>query len=152
MSAQVIEIDHFGPGGILDHCRLASYLLRDGELHAYGQDSAISGCSYFYDTLLEWLMVRMNTQLDEGPLEDIPRWLKQSGFPKQALISVGATRYTEFGETHFLKPGDRSIVVVYDQRKWDLTELEAKLLANESVTLEDAAILDQMVNFDGSAR
>jgi hypothetical protein len=47
VSEQVIEIDQFSAGGVLDGCRLASYLYRDGELHAYGQDSAIKGYSYF---------------------------------------------------------------------------------------------------------
>ncbi len=145
VSQQVIEIDRFTSGGILDRCRLASYLWRDGELHAYGQDSAISGYSYFYETLVDWLMVRLNSQADEGPLEDIPAWLKVAGYPAQALISVGATRYTDFGETHFLKPGDRSIVVVYEEDKWELSQIETMLNMSESFEGQGISVLDQKV-------
>ena len=145
VSEQVIEIDRFSSGGVLDRCRLASYMWRDGQLHAYGQDSAISGYSYFYETLVDWLKVRLNTQVDEGPLEDIPTWLRVAGYPKQALISVGATRYTEFGETHFLKPGDRSIVVVYEEDKWELATIESMLNKSGSFEGQGISVLDQKV-------
>ncbi len=145
VSEQVIEIDQFSAGGVLDRCRLASYLYRDGELHAYGQDSAIKGYSYFYETLLGWLKVRLNTQVDEGPLEDIPAWLKLAGYPNQALISVGATRYTDFGETHFLAPGDRSIVVLYEEDKWNLSKIEDMLTGGENLSGSGILVLDQLV-------
>ena len=145
VAAQVIEIDRFSAGGVLDGYRLASYLWRDGELHAYGQDSAISGYSYFYETLVDWLKVRLNTQSDEGPLEDIPAWLKCADYPNEALISVGATRYTEFGETHFLIPGDRSIVVVYQEDKWALEQIESKLKCSEPLGGPGISVLDQTV-------
>jgi hypothetical protein len=116
---QAIPIDRFEPGGVLDHCRIACYLLRDGELHEYGVDSAISGYSYNYDQLIAWLVEKLNDQVDEGPLENIAQWLAIAERPSQALISIGATRYTEYGETHFLEPGDHSIVVVYDAQRFD---------------------------------
>ena len=56
----------------------------------------------------------MNNQPDEGPMNHIASLLEQANYPKQAIISIGATRYTEFGETHFLQPNDLSIVAVYD--------------------------------------
>ena len=146
VAEHALMLDEFSAGGVLDHCRLASYLLRDGVLHAYGQDSAISAYSYFYETLLEWLKTRLNTQQDEGPLEDIPGWLQRAGHPQHALISVGATRYTAFGETHFLRPGDRSIVVLYDQRLWALTDIEARLLEPGPTVLEGMSVLDQLVS------
>jgi hypothetical protein len=151
VAKHALVLDRFSAGGVLDHCRLASYLLRDGVLHAYGQDSAISAYSYFYETLLEWLTTRLNTQQDEGPLEDIPGWLEHAGYPQHALISVGATRYTAFGETHFLQPGDRSIVVLYDQRVASLAEIEARLMQPGPTVMEGLSVLDQRVSGPSTA-
>jgi len=117
-SNALLPIDRFAPGGVLDHYRLVSYLERDG-LHLYGVDSAVSSYSYFHEKLLDWLVEKMNTQQDAGPLESIRDWLAVAAHPERALISIGATRYTEFGETTFLEPGDRSIVVVYDANRHD---------------------------------
>ncbi|WP_036828906.1 DUF5718 family protein, partial [Photobacterium sanctipauli] len=44
--------------------------------------------------------------------------LKAADYPTQAVISIGATRYTEYGETTFLKSGDTSMVVVYDGEQY----------------------------------
>ena len=59
----------------------------------------------------------MNNQPDEGPMNHIASLLELANYPKQAIISIGATRYTEFGETHFLQPNDLSIVVAYNGEK-----------------------------------
>ena len=114
-----IPIDRFEPGGILDRYRIASYLRRDDELVPYGIDSAVSSYSYMYGELIEWLIDRLNHQKDEGPLEDIARWLEIADHPPRALISIGATRYTGFGEKTFLEPGDRVIVAAYDANDYD---------------------------------
>jgi len=140
-----IPIDRFEPGGVLDHHRIACFLLRKSELHEYGQDSAVSSYSYFYDALLEWLVDRLCHQIDEGPLEDISHWLEVASRPSQALISVGATRYTAFGESHFLAPGDTSIVAVYDARRLDAEALRRHLLEDRSRPLEGASLLVQEV-------
>ncbi len=114
-----IAIDRFEPGGIMDSFRLVSYLERDGELHAYGLDTPLVGYTYFHQRLLDWLVMQMNEQVDQGPLESISTWLRRAGHPNETLISIGATRYTPFGESHYLLPGDRAIVVGYDQREID---------------------------------
>lgn len=137
-----IAIDGIAAGSTLDHFRLMSYLQRDGELHAYGVDSAVASYSYFHDQLLDWLVERIANQRDEGPLEDIASWLKVAGRPKRALISIGATRYTEFGESTYLQAGDRSIVVVYDGRVYD--EAAIRVLATEG-RLGEAADLSALV-------
>ncbi len=115
-ASQPIAIDRFSKGGVLDHYRIACFLRRNGVLHEYGVDSAVASYSYMYEELLAWLVVKLNEQQDEGPLEHIAGWLERAGRPASALISIGATRYTDFGETHFLEPGDESIVVLYDAR------------------------------------
>ena len=100
--------------------------------------------------MVDWLKVRLNTQSDEGPLEDIPAWLQCADYPNEALISVGATRYTEFGETNFLKPGDRSIVVVYQEDKWILSEIESMLRQSKPLSGPGISALDQAVKIPKS--
>ena len=39
--------------------------------------------------------MKLNEQVDEGPLEHIAEWLRVAGRPSQALISIGATRYSD---------------------------------------------------------
>lgn len=144
-AAYSIPIDRFEKGGILDHCRIASYLIRDGKLHAYGVDSAASSYSYMYGQLLDWLVVKLNDQIDEGPLEQISEWLRIAGRPSQALISIGATRYTDFGETNFLAPGDRSVVAVYDTRRLDLAAIERIALGEEEAPAGGLSLLVQEI-------
>lgn len=114
LSDTLIPIDNFARGGVMDSYRIASFLRRDGMLMRYGEDVELTGYSYFYDKLIEWMSNQMNTQKDMGPLEPISDYLKEANFPKQAIISIGATRYTHFGETNFLQEGDEITVVVYD--------------------------------------
>jgi len=143
---RAIAIDRFAPGGVLDHFRLASFLVRKGEAHEYGVDSALTSYSYFYEELLAWLVDRMSAQVDEGPLEDIPKWIERAGSPRRALISIGATRYTEFGEHTFLERGDRAVVALYDARVFDRDAVLA-LVARPGapVPADGISLLDQRV-------
>lgn len=131
VSSVLLDIDRFARGGILDHYRLTCFLQRDGQLHLYGVDSPVRGYSYFYGTLLDWLITKCNEQKDSGPLESISEWLRQADYPAQALIGIGATQYTAFGETNFLQRGDESIVALYDERQYDAARIENLLLKNE---------------------
>lgn len=65
----------------------------------------------------------MNHQPDEGPMNDIATLLKQADYPSKAIISIGATRYTEFGETNFLQVGDTSMVVVYNGKQYQHAQI-----------------------------
>lgn len=114
VSEHFIPIDKFSLGGIMDNYNIASFIKRDGELLAYGVDSRALGYSYFYEKLIKWLEDKFAHQTDHGPLEDISKYLASVDFPNTFLISIGATRYTEFGETNFLKLNDELFVVVYD--------------------------------------
>lgn len=114
LSARLITIDSFAKGGIMDNYRIACYLGRAGKLHEYGINSPVLGYSYFYEKLINWMLIKMNGQVDDGPLESISDLLKQCAFPEYALISIGATKYTEFGQTNYLQTGDKIYVIVYD--------------------------------------
>ncbi|MCX6072750.1 MAG: DUF5718 family protein [Campylobacterales bacterium] len=118
LSKTLIPIDHFGRGGVMDRYRIASFLRREGMLMRYGEDVELTGYSYFYEKLIEWMSNQINTQTSVGPLEPINEYLKEANLPKQAIISIGATRYTHFGETNFLQENDEIIVVVYDNTKY----------------------------------
>jgi hypothetical protein len=39
--------------------------------------------------------------------------------PEKLLISIGATRYTEFGEKHYLQKGDIIYVIVYNHKRFN---------------------------------
>ncbi len=120
---QWLEIDQFQTDGILDQLHIASYLRRNGEVIQYGVDSPVIGYQYFYTKLLNWIIKTFNSQNDFGPLEHLQHYLIQLKQPKQIIISLGATRYTEFGETGFLKPKDEIGVFVYDARQMNTTEI-----------------------------
>lgn len=116
LSSELIELDTFSEGSIMDSYRIASFLRRDGSLHRYGEDVELSGYSYFHEKLLDWMTKQINTQVDFGPLEPLSEYISTCKFPSQAVISIGATRYTEYGEYTYLKSGDEVIVVVYNEK------------------------------------
>lgn len=127
VSETFIPIDSFTSGGIMDHYNIASFIKRNGKLIAYGLDSQALGYSYFYEKLTTWLEDKFSHQNDHGPLEDISKYLASVDFPNRFLISIGATRYTDFGETHFLNVDDELYVIVYDRRYEDEQSVSAKL-------------------------
>ena len=130
-----IEIDKFEEGGVMDRYHLCSFVKRDTVLHPYGVDAPLLGYSYFYTKLKNWLIEKMNTQKDFGPLENIASHLKTCGYPKQALITIGATAYAEFGEKNYLKSGDEVYVIAYDatQEQGDLLESASKVILYQRV-------------------
>jgi len=130
-----IAIDSFNEGGVMDNYHLCSFVKRDGIVHPYGVDAPLLGYSYFYTRLKNWLIDKMNTQKDFGPLEDIAMHLKNSVYPKQALISIGATAYAEFGEHNYLQSGDEVYVIAYDVRsdKVDFTTSQSKVILHQKV-------------------
>ena len=111
-----IDIDKFETGGIMDNYHLCSFVKRDGIMHPYGVDAPLLGYSYFYQKLTQWLIEKMNNQKDFGPLEDIASKLKNCNYPSEAVVSIGATAYTEFGEKNYLKKGDEIYVIVYNAK------------------------------------
>ena len=130
-----IAIDKFEEGGVMDSYHLCSFVKRDGIVHPYGVDAPLLGYSYFYTKLKNWLIDKMNTQKDFGPLEDIAMHLKNSVYPKQVLISIGATAYAEFGEHNYLQSGDEVYVIAYDVRsnKVDFNISESKVILHQKV-------------------
>ena len=117
-SKNQISTDGFEKGCILDDYRIASFLIRDGVCHDYGENSAVRDYSYIYKKLTDWMLDKFNNQQNEGPAEDIHSYLVAAGRPPRIMVSIGATRYTEWGESNFLQNGDKAVVVVYPESKY----------------------------------
>ncbi len=130
-----INIDKFEENGVMDNYHLCSFVKRNGVLYPYGVDAPLLGYSYFYGKLKSWLIGKMNTQVDFGPLENIAEYLKLCDYPDEVLISIGATAYAEFGEKNYLQEGDEVYVIAYDKTKDDssLQLSESKIILHQKV-------------------
>ncbi|MES9855003.1 MAG: DUF5718 family protein [Sedimenticola sp.] len=138
LSQQLIAIDKFEEGGVMDRWRIASFLRRSGDIMRYGEDVELTGYSYFYAKLCDWMKNQINTQQDRGPLEPLLEYLEKCGYPEQAVISIGATRYTPFGEANFLTEGDEVIIALYDSEMHGpdqiMTDVSAESYEKEGVS------------------
>lgn len=119
VSDQMIDIVTFDLGCVMDDYSLTSFIKRDGEVIQYGENSELLGYSYFYGTLKRWMMDKLNNQEEAGPLENLKSLILETGQPDKMLISIGATRYTPFGEKHYLQKGDILYVIVYNHVRYD---------------------------------
>ncbi|WP_424405555.1 DUF5718 family protein [Pasteurella sp. PK-2025] len=129
ISTTLLPLTSFELGSEIDQFNIACFHKRGEVFNEYGINSPALGYSYFHHKLLNWIIHKMNTQPDQGPMNDIPSLIEKAHYPKQAIISIGATRYTKFGEHHFLQVGDTSIVVVYNAKKYapqDIAEMAKK--------------------------
>ena len=143
-ASNLIKIDKFTEGGILDRYRIASFLVRNGEVFVYGEDSPVRDYSYFYEKLISWLIDKFNNQENAGPAENINLYLNEAGCPKQVMISVGATRYTDYGEHNFLQHGDKAVVVVYPEDVYSQEEI-IKRVGKDNLEEDDISVLIQEV-------
>lgn len=144
LSEQLLEIDKFEAGSVMDNYSICSFLRRDGALHPYGEDVELNGYSYFYEKLTQWIVNQINTQKDFGPLEDIKSYIKACNNPQKLIISIGATRYTPYGESTFLQIGDEVIIALYDHNRYTL-EAVTDAIKEANYTQEAMSILAQKV-------
>jgi hypothetical protein len=140
----LIKIDKFEEGGIMDRYSICSFLRREGELRQYGENVELLGYSYFYEKLTDWMVNQITTQDDFGPLEPLEEYFMACHNPKEALISIGATRYTPYGEETFLAQGDEVIVVLYDHDALTFEAMEA-LIEKKEYTHPAMSVLAQKV-------
>lgn len=61
------------------------------------------------------------------------------------MISVGATRYTDYGEHNFLNVGDDAVVVVYPD-SYKPEEIEA-MVKDDNFTDSSISVLRQKIKF-----
>jgi len=114
ISRDAIKIDNFTEEGILNRYHIASFIKRNGVVHDYGTTSAVNSYSYFFTQLKDWMIEKLNTQDDMGPLEELTQFTKKVKDAKGLLIAAGATAYAEFGKKHFLEKDDEIFVYIYD--------------------------------------
>lgn len=141
-SKNFIPLDSFSKGSILDNYRIACYLKRDNQLFEYGEDSYVKDYSYIYEKLIDWMILKFNTQTDEGPLENLHQYLIENSKPQKIMVSIGATRYTKWGETNFLKNNDQSVVILYPENKYSKAEIFEKV-QNQDYSDQDISYLVQ---------
>lgn len=139
-----IVVDSFSENGILNRYRIASFMVRGGNVFSYGEDSAVRDYSYIYEKLTEWLIEKLNNQKDEGPAENINSYLNAAGCPTQIMVSIGATRYTDFGEHNFLEKGDKSVVVLYPENKYSQSQI-LNLVKENNFSDKEISVLAQEV-------
>jgi hypothetical protein len=147
VAARFIRLDGPGLEQQTARHRLACFLRRNGELHAYGVDSPLTGYSYYGTRLLDWIVDRLRNQQGSAdtPLEPIGQYLRDCGRPDKLLVTIGATRYTPFGESTYLLPGDESIVVVYDSAVLAPDDVAGALDRPHDPTFATASLLVQTV-------
>jgi hypothetical protein len=126
VAAEFFEAHDLTPDGPTATLRLLCHLrTADGTHHEYGVDSPLLGYSYYGEVLLDWIVERLANQKGspDTPLEDVGALMVAGGHPDRVLIGIGATRYTSYGESTYLKPGDEGIVRVYDTAGEEFSEL-----------------------------
>lgn len=144
LSANLIPIDSFDENGILNRYRIASFIVRYDKVLVYGEDSAVRNYTYIYQKLSEWIIEKLNYQKNEGPAEEISLYLQEADFPQKIMVSIGATRYTDFGEHNFLISGDKSVVVLYPEDKYSFNDISL-LVKNNDFSDKEISFLVQKV-------
>ncbi len=64
------------------------------------------------------------------------------------MVSVGATRYTEFGQTNFLKVGDTALVVLYPGDVYSKDDI-IRRAQRDNLEEEDISVLRQEIIIKG---
>ena len=64
------------------------------------------------------MLDKFNNQKDEGPAEEIHKYLLDCEHPKKIMVSIGATRYTQWGKNNFLQNGDVAAIILYPEDEY----------------------------------
>ena len=147
LASRLFPVAELGPAGPTATFRLAGFLRRAGTAHEYGLDSPLAGYSYYGARLLDWIVERLRHQRGarDTPLEPVGDYLVAAGGPDTAVIGIGATRYTALGESTYLKPGDESLVIVYDAAVTSPRGVRDAVRDGREDALEEASVLRQAV-------
>ena len=144
VAANLIPMDDFSEKGNINKYKIACFLIRDEKIFQYGETSFIKDYSYIYEKLLNWIVDKLNNQLDEGPTENLNSYLDFGEKISKMLFSIGATRYTEFGKNHFLQDNDKSVVILYPSDKYSDEEI-INIVENKDSSHDDISMLYQEI-------
>jgi hypothetical protein len=142
ISDNLIQIDNFSENGIINDYKISCFLIRNNNIYTYGETSFIKDYSYIYKKLIDWIIEKLNNQKDEGPTENLNSYLANKEKPSQILISIGATRYTDFGKNNFLQENDKSVVILYPCDKYSDEEI-LSIAKNQDYSHKDISLLCQ---------
>lgn len=126
---QDLAIESFSEQSPLEHLRLCGFHSRNGQWQLCSQDVSVTEYNVFYHSLTDWLIETLNQQADEGAMHNVQSLLAQTNRPNEITIAIGAPCYTEYGENHQLAEGDQVFVCAYDERYFQLSDIET-MLAN----------------------
>lgn len=144
LSANFIPIDKFSENGIINDYKISCFLIREDKIFTYGETSFIKDYSYIYQKLNNWIVEKLNTQKDSGPLENLNLYLTTKNKPSQIIISIGATRYTDFGKNNYLKKNDKSVVILYPNNKYTEDEI-ISIIKHKDYSHKDISMLYQEI-------
>lgn len=147
LAKNLIQIDEFSEKGIINNYKIACFLIRDDKIFQYGETSFIKDYSYIYEKLLNWIIEKLNNQIDEGPTENLNSYLNFNDKITKMVFSIGATRYTDFGKTNFLQENDKSVVVLYPNEKYSDEEI-LSVVKNKDFSHSDISLLYQEIVID----
>ncbi len=125
----------------LSQYRFCSFHRQNQQWYLCCKDASVADYSYFYQPLLNWLVETINFQSDEGALHSILALLEQAGYPQEIVISLGASRYTEQGESHALRSGDELCTLLYDEQQVDFTTLKQAVEKGDLDALSEHALV-----------
>lgn len=148
LAKNLIPIDEFSEKGIINNYKIACFLIRDDKIFQYGETSFIKDYSYIYEKLLNWIIEKLNNQIDEGPTENLNSYLNYNDKITKMVFSIGATRYTDFGKTNFLQKNDKSVVVLYPSEKYSDEEI-LSVVKNKDFSHKDVSLLYQEIVISG---
>ena len=144
LAKNLIQIDEFSENGIINDYKIACFLIRNNEIFQYGETSFIKDYSYIYEKLLNWIIEKLNNQIDEGPTENLNSYLNYDDKINKMIFSIGATRYTDFGKTHFLQENDKSVVVLFPDDKYSDEEI-LSVVKDKDFSHDDISLLYQEI-------
>lgn len=135
----------FTQGGICDDYSIASFICTEGVWEAYGEVSRLDTYSYFYETLIKWMVKKVNFQENCGVLQSLYEAVREANHPQYALITIGATRYVPKNEKRFLMEGDIVGVAVFNHKKYSIDCVQKLIKQGDFEGLCDISILKQQV-------
>lgn len=145
LSENLISLKNLDEKSVLSRYRIASFMVRNGSVFEYGEDSAVRDYSYIYEKLEKWIIEKLNFQKDEGPAENVNSYLKEAGFPEKIMVSIGATRYTDFGGQNFLLKGDKSVVVLYPENIYSAEDIKNLAQKNDFSDPRISSLVQEVV-------
>ncbi len=138
---QDLALESFSEQMPLDHLRLCGFHGRNGQWQLCSQDVSVTEYNVFYHSLTDWLVETINQQTGEGALHNVQSLLTQANQPNEITIAIGAPCYTEYGENHQLAEGDQVFVCAYDERHFQLSDIETMLASPKQQWIQDPHIM-----------